>query len=120
MRTAPITSSQVRRKSTLMLTFLAVCLLMLAGVHLHAAFARMEARATLAETRYLVERWRLTDLCLLTEARYTRHPSQADRHSPFQDHPLALEHFPSGTLFPPPAGLRDAHETVVRETAVSD
>jgi hypothetical protein len=43
----------------------------------------------------------LTDLSLFTEARYTRHPSQADLHSAFQDHPLALEHFPSGSLVPP-------------------
>jgi hypothetical protein len=53
----------------------------------------------------LVERLGLSDLALFTEARYTRHPSQADLHSPFQDHPLGLEHFPSGSLLPPPAHL---------------
>jgi hypothetical protein len=41
---------------------------------------------------------RVTDLCLTTEARYTRHPAMADRHAPFQEHPVALEHFPSGSL----------------------
>lgn len=46
---------------------------------------------------------RLTDLCLFTEARYTRHPAMADLHAPFQDHPTGLEHFPSGALVPPPA-----------------
>jgi hypothetical protein len=25
----------------------------------------------------------------------------ADRHAPFQEHPLALEHFPSGSLVMP-------------------
>jgi hypothetical protein len=45
----------------------------------------------------------LTDLALFTEARYTRHLTQADLHSAFQDHPLALDHFPSGSLVPPPA-----------------
>jgi hypothetical protein len=50
----------------------------------------------------LVKELRLTDLCLFTEARYTRHPSQADLHSAFQDHPMALEHFPSGSLMFPP------------------
>jgi len=44
----------------------------------------------------------LTDPALFTEARYTRHPSQADLHAAFQDHPMALEHFPSGSLMPPP------------------
>lgn len=43
------------------------------------------------------------DLALFNEARYARHPSQADRHAAFQDHPLALEHFPAGSLVPPPA-----------------
>ncbi len=45
---------------------------------------------------------RLTDPALFTEARYARHASQADRHAAFQDHPLALEHFPAGSLLPPP------------------
>ena len=41
------------------------------------------------------------------EARYTRHPALADRHAPFQEHPLALEHFPSGSLILPPLPVRD-------------
>lgn len=52
--------------------------------------------------QFLVKEFRLTDLCLFTEARYTRHPSQADLHSAFQDHPMALEHFPSGSMMLPP------------------
>ncbi len=44
----------------------------------------------------------LTDLALFTEARYTRHPSQADRFTPFQEHPSSLEHFPSGSVAAPP------------------
>jgi hypothetical protein len=64
-----------------------------------AAEARVEANRALA--RWLVP----TDPGLFTEARYTRHPSLADRHSAFQDHPLALEHFPSGSLVDPPPHL---------------
>ena len=44
----------------------------------------------------------LTDLCLFTEARYTRHPAMADRHAAFQDHPMGLDHFPSGSFVTPP------------------
>lgn len=44
----------------------------------------------------------LTDLGLFTDARYTRHISQADLHSAFQDHPVSLEHFPSGSYLLPP------------------
>jgi hypothetical protein len=44
----------------------------------------------------------LTDLCVATEARYTRHPSVSDRVSPFMDHPGAIEHFPTGSFWAPP------------------
>lgn len=68
--------------------------------------ARYEQRTADAELKVQAARFRelqLTDLCLSTEARYTRHPALADRHAPFQEHPLALEHFPSGSLiFPYP------------------
>jgi hypothetical protein len=50
----------------------------------------------------------LTDLVLATDARYLRHPSLADRHAPFQDHPASLEHFPAGALIRPPDHLRAA------------
>jgi hypothetical protein len=53
----------------------------------------------------MVRRLDLTDLSLFTEARYSRHLSQADLHSGLQDHPMALEHFPSGSLLLPPAGI---------------
>lgn len=44
----------------------------------------------------------LTDLALWTEATYTRHPSQTDFFTPFQDFPGAIEHFPAGSLSAPP------------------
>ena len=56
----------------------------------------------LNERAHLVQSLRITDLCLCTEASYTRHLSQADLFAPFQDHPLALEHFPSGSITSPP------------------
>ena len=70
-----------------------------------AARLRAAAGEDDAERTRLVAQLRLTDLALFTEARYTRHPSQADLHSAFQDHPLALEHFPTGSLIGPPDGL---------------
>jgi hypothetical protein len=58
----------------------------------------------------LADHARLTDPALFTEARYARHASQADRHAAFQDQPMALEHFPAGSLMPPvaPAPRRPA------------
>lgn len=79
---------------------------------LSAVDATLRARASapaIAERAALVSALDLTDLALFTEARYTRHPSQADLHSAFQDHPMALEHFPTGSLVPAPAPA--THET---------
>lgn len=54
----------------------------------------------------LVKHLGLTDLALCSEARYTRHPSQADLFAPFQDFPGSFEHFPTGSLLvPDPAGF---------------
>lgn len=64
----------------------------LARAHVHARAAGLA----------LVVRVGLSDLALFNEARYTRHLSQADRHAAFQDHPAALEHFPAGSIAPPP------------------
>jgi len=49
----------------------------------------------------LVSRLQLTDYALWSEARYTRHPSQADWFTPHQDFPGSLEHFPAGSLIAP-------------------
>ncbi len=68
-----------------------------------------ERAAALEAGARLTRELGLTDLCLFTEARYTRHLSQADWHAPFQDHPMALEHFPSGALVGVPATLRGPH-----------
>ena len=69
---------------------------------LHADLRGRAAADAIRHRQELVAALELTDLALFTEARYTRHPSQADLHSAFQDHPLALDHFPSGTLVPAP------------------
>ena len=86
--------------------------LLVAGLAVLALLAGLDAarRQSGAEIRFAANRalvrWVVfTDPALFTDARYTRHPSLADRHSAFQDHPLALEHFPSGTLVVPPAYL---------------
>jgi len=89
------------RKSTLFFLSLAVLSVLLVGVFTHAAYQRGRDASDVGETAAMVKRLDLTDLCLFTEARYTRHPTQADLHSPFQDHPMSLEHFPSGSLLAP-------------------
>ncbi len=95
------------RKSGLAAGLFAAGLTGLLASFVDAAARRAAAAPAIAEKAALVRALELTDLCLFTEARYTRHPSQADLHTPFQDHPLAFEHFPSGSLLSPPATLRE-------------
>ncbi len=72
----------------------------------HAFFQRRSDTPMIDRMAGVVAHLELTDLCLFTEARYTRHLSQADLHSAFQDHPLSLEHFPAGSVAGPPVSLR--------------
>ena len=80
----------------------------------------LEAEHKLTDNRALVEKLGLTDLALFTEARYTRHPSQADLHSAFQDHPGALEHFPTGSLLAPRPSALKPHEPLAGKTTTPD
>lgn len=91
------------RKADIALSVLAI-LSLLFGLTLADAAWRSRA-VDHAASRALVRELGLSDLSLFTEARYTRHPSQADRHAPFQDHPGALEHFPAGSLLALPPCL---------------
>jgi hypothetical protein len=90
------------RKSTVFLTFILGCALVLGWVFLDAARQTAGDLPRLRQEIKVVETLQLTDLCLATEARHTRHPSQSDWHSPFQSHPGALDHFPSGAIIQPP------------------
>lgn len=90
------------RKSTVFLQLLLGLALLVAAAAGRSASVRVERQDELQVQQTLVRRLELTDLCLFTEARYTRHPSQADAFSPFQDHPRAVEHFPSGSLIARP------------------
>jgi hypothetical protein len=86
----------------------------------HSGLRSHDASPRLAASAALVRDLGLTDLALFTEARYTRHLSQADLHTAFQDHPLAFEHFPSGSLYGPPPHLRLPHAELAATTEVSD
>jgi hypothetical protein len=74
----------------------------LAFLLIGALLSADKMRPEIAAKRQLVKRLMLTDLALWTESRYTRHPSQADFFTPFQDFPGAIEHFPAGSIVAPP------------------
>jgi hypothetical protein len=98
---------------------LAAGLLALLATFAHAALRQSVLTQAQAERAKRVEALLLTDLCLFTEARYTRHPSQADLHTPFQDHPQSLDHFPSGSLLGPPPTLIGRHGPLDPEATLS-
>jgi len=81
------------RKSHVLLAFFLVNLLLVGLLFVHARVVQQKNRVSFLEKRKIVKELQLTDLCIFTDARYTRHPSMADSNTPFQDHPLSLEHF---------------------------
>jgi hypothetical protein len=90
----------------LFLLFLVIELILLGLMFAHSSFqARREDPFRKARTE-MVRRLGLTDLCLFTEASYTRHLTQTDLHTPFQDSPTSPDPFPSGSILRPPLVLR--------------
>ena len=97
------------RKSNYFLLYLTCNFLFLLFLFAHAFFQEIHAGPLLKKNSELVERLELSDLCLFTEASYTRHLTQADLDTPFQDYPISLEHFPSGSILMPPEMLKRSY-----------
>jgi hypothetical protein len=98
------------RKSDGFVIFTLGGMLLLGGILIQAHLATRGDLPLLRQEADVVRNLGLTDLCLATDARYTRHLSQADGFAAFQSHPLALEHFPSGSVLGPPVNLKKPHE----------
>lgn len=90
------------RRYKVFLFCVGVQVLLLGLLFAHASYRQKMEGASLKEKVQLISKLGLTDLCLFTEANYTRHLSQSDLHTPFQDHPSSFDHFPSGSLLGPP------------------
>jgi len=86
-------------RTALFLLFIGLLLSGVIGLVIYSAGG--VAVADVQEKRELVLALKITDLALCSEARYTRHPTQADLFSAFQDSPALLEHFPTGSLLLP-------------------
>ena len=94
------------RKSDGFGLFIGSGMLLLVAILIQAHFLARADLPGLMQKAAVVKNLGLTDLCLSTEARYTRHLSQSDWHAAFQSHPLALDHFPSGSVLGPPITLK--------------
>lgn len=110
-RSFPLSSIGIglMRKSNFFLLYLSLNFLILLCLAVHSFFRTTYADEFLKENNQLVKKLELTDLCIFTEASYTRHLSQADINTPFQDNPTGLEHFPSGSFLLPPQVLKKPH-----------
>lgn len=95
------------RKADLFLASMVLAFSLGALMLVHSSLAQRAAALGLRDKANMVARLGLTDLCLFTEARYTRHPVMADLNTPFQDFPMAMEHYPSGSLLPLPRHLTE-------------
>jgi hypothetical protein len=94
------------RKSTVYLSYIGVNVVLVGLMLVHATYTQEHSKQQMTDESEMVKKLELTDLCLFTDARYTRHPSMADVHSAFQDAPMSFDHFPSGSIMPPPPHLR--------------
>ena len=81
----------------IIMTAAEICVLLVLILQSQVLLKERVARE-IPQKQELVKELELTDLAIWTEARYTRHPSQADFFSPFQDCPSSLEHFPAGSV----------------------
>ena len=97
------------RNSTLFLSGTAALLLLFTAIIVLSMYARAAAGPQLDRKGELVRNLELTDLCLFTEASYTRHLAMTDLNTPFQDAPFSFEHFPTGALVSPPEHLVRYH-----------
>jgi len=93
-------------KSNRFLSGMAILLIAFCLMFVHAAVFQRKADPVLKEKAKMVKNLEITDLCLFTEARYTRHPVMADVNTPSQDFPFSIEHYPSGSLVAAPEHLR--------------
>ncbi|MBU0674742.1 MAG: hypothetical protein KJ950_08890 [Proteobacteria bacterium] len=93
-------------RPTGLLLIIVTLLLMASGAAWgRAVQLRQESMESLGLNQAVTAGLGLTDLCIATEARYTRHPSISDPMAPFMDHPFAIEHFPTGSFWAVPSHI---------------
>jgi hypothetical protein len=90
------------RPSKILLVILLLLLFVDGMLYLHAGLMARDLQNDHAVQAAAVAGLGLTDLCVATEARYTRHPAVSDPMAPFMDHPGTIEHFPTGSFWGAP------------------
>jgi hypothetical protein len=98
-----IRDKRIMRPANILFIFLLLLLLIDGALYVHSKHLGRDLRNDQAIQVIAVAGLGLTDLCVATEARYTRHPSVSDAMAPFMDHPGAIEHFPTGSFWNAPS-----------------
>lgn len=90
------------RRSYVFFLYLFLCIGVISGLVVSSYNRTVEFSRSFSDMREMTRVLQLTDIFISHDARYTRNPSQADLFSAFQDYPGSIEHFPSGSVVPPP------------------
>ncbi|MCX5718758.1 MAG: hypothetical protein NT055_02120 [Nitrospirae bacterium] len=97
-----IKSFKYLRKSTLFFLFIVLNVAIVVVLLIKSGSILSEHDNLRKDLEEIVRTLHLTDMVLSTDARYTRHPTQTDLFSAFQDYPGSIEHFPTGSVIAPP------------------
>lgn len=95
-------------RARLFLIFTGVQLLIL--VILFVTPLKGSRRTNYAQKKQVLQRFSLTDYCLSTESRHTRHINFPEVIAPFQDLPGYHDHFPSSSFFKPQRQRLEMHK----------
>ena len=79
--------------------FISIEFLCVVGFFVLGKLKQAERNTTLPDRQTIAQTLLLSDVCLTTESRHTRHISMPEWIAPFQDFPAYLEHFPSSSFY---------------------
>lgn len=88
-----------------MYIFVTVMLMVIFTVFVFYSHTVVSNDQRLPEQAKIVRLLHITDMCVTTESRHTRHIALPEPAAPFQDIPGFLDHFPTSTFFWPPPQL---------------
>ena len=91
-------SARIKYLKSIFFYFICLEVVLIGIILLLSSYPKSEFKAK----RQLTKRFLLTDYCLSTESRHTRHLNSPEVIAPFQDFPGYLEHFPSSSFFQNP------------------
>ncbi len=103
-----------------MYAFLTVMLIVIFTILVLHSRAVVSNEQRLVEEAEIVRLLHLTDMCVTTESRHTRHIALPEPAAAFQDIPGFLDHFPTSTFFWPPSQVKmmQSSQTVVTKTKI--